>query len=201
MFRTWDPTAELRAARAQLLAGSPPELEADFTAAEVFDELCVFHSTVRMPDLQSGTAPYSSEGGTWAREGGGFAVQRSAAANVWVSVPRARMPAGGFPTAVFVRTGGGGDRPMVDRGPRPTAGGASVPGTGPARAFARAGFAGITVDGPLGGVRNVDGWGAQLALFNIHNPAGPRDNMTRRYPPMIGTRPACATTCGSPRSS
>ncbi|MBX3273647.1 MAG: hypothetical protein KF729_25510 [Sandaracinaceae bacterium] len=177
VFRTWDPTAELRAARAQLLAGAPPELEADFTAAEVYDELCVFHTTVRMPDLQSGDAPYSSVGGTWVRDGEGFAIRERALANVWVTVPRAPMPAGGFPTAVFVRTGGGGDRPMVDRGPRATAGGATVPGTGPARGFARAGFAGISVDGPLGGLRNVDGWDEQFAIFNINNPAGLRDNV------------------------
>lgn len=178
VFRTWDPTRGLREARAQLLAGPPPEALADFEAAEVFDEHCVFHTTVAMPDFQSGEAPYSAEGGTWIPEGDALALQRTATSNVWVTVPRRAMPAGGFPTAVFVRTGGGGDRPLVDRGPHATAGGEPIaPGTGPALAFARAGFAGISVDGPLGGLRNPEGWDEQFAIFNINNPAGLRDNV------------------------
>ncbi len=177
VFRTWDPTVGLRAAQAQLAAGPPPEALADFTAAEVFDGLCVFHATVAMPDFQRGEAPYLSEGGTWARDGDALAVQRMATANVWVTLPRGAMPAGGFPTAVFVRTGGGGDRPLVDRGPHMVAHGDAEPGTGPALAFARAGYAGISVDGPLGGLRNLEGWDEQFAIFNINNPAGLRDNV------------------------
>ncbi len=178
LFTTWDPTAELRAAQAQLATMDPPALEADFTAAEVFDELCVYHATVRMPDFQGGEAPYLDGGGAWVYEGGALAVQRMAQANLWVTLPRRPMPADGFPVAVFVRTGGGGDRPLVDRGPRATAGGDAItPGTGPALHFARAGFAGVSVDGPLGGLRNTDGWDEQFAIFNINNVRGLRDNV------------------------
>jgi len=33
------------------------------------------------------------------------------------------------------------------------------------------------VDGPLGGLRNTDGWDEQFAIFNINNPEGLRDNI------------------------
>ncbi|HJL14797.1 MAG TPA: hypothetical protein RMH99_04025 [Sandaracinaceae bacterium LLY-WYZ-13_1] len=179
VFRTWDPTAALRRAADQVLAEPAPTPAPDVEAHEVFDDYCVFRTTVDMPDFQAGEAPYESEGGAWAVDAdGSLEVQRQAESNVWITVPRRAMPEGGFPTAVFVRTGGGGDRPLIDRGPRSEPGGmADEPGTGPAQLFARAGFAGVQVDGPLGGLRNLGGWDEQFAIFNINNPAGLRDNI------------------------
>ena len=178
VFRTWDPAEGLRAAIGQLRAGPPPAVENDFEPGEVFDDYCVYQTTLLMPDFQRGVAPYLTEGGEWQTEAGALVLQRMASSRVTITIPRASMPADGFPTAVFVRTGGGGDRPMVDRGPRAEPGGpAIVPGTGPALTFARAGFAGITVDGPLGGARNTDDWDEQFAVFNINNPSGLRDNI------------------------
>ena len=80
---------------------------------------------------------------------------------------------------IFSRTGGGGDRPLVDRGPQPATGkDALVPGTGPALHFARAGFAGVSVDGPLGGpFRNPTGLDEQFSVFNVANPPALRDNV------------------------
>jgi hypothetical protein len=88
------------------------------------------------------------------------------------------MPSGGYPTAIFVRTGGGGDRPLVDRGPQPATGEpATTPGTGPALHFAKAGWAGIQVDGPLGGLRNTTHQDEQFLIFNVTNPEALRDNI------------------------
>jgi pimeloyl-ACP methyl ester carboxylesterase len=83
---------------------------------------------------------------------------------------------GGYPTTVFVRTGGGGDRPLTDRGVHPSDGSATIPGSGPAMRFARAGFAGVQVDGPLGGLRNTTHADEQFLMFNIFNPLALRDN-------------------------
>lgn len=178
VFRTWDPAAELAAARDQVLARALPTPEAPFEAREVFDEYCVFRTTVRMPVFQAGVPPYTSEGGGWARDASGALVlQDEASSNVWVTVPRQPMPAAGFPASVFVRTGGGGDRPLVDRGPHAEAGGPAEPGTGPALHFARAGYVGVSVDGPLGGLRNSDGWDEQFTIFNINNPESLRDTI------------------------
>ncbi|MBZ0120565.1 MAG: hypothetical protein K8H88_26465 [Sandaracinaceae bacterium] len=43
--------------------------------------------------------------------------------------------------------------------------------------LARVGFAGVSVDGPLGGLRNESGWDEQFAIFNISNPPALRDNI------------------------
>lgn len=179
VFRTWDPTQELAAAREQVMGGPVPAPATAFELHEVFDTYCVFRSTLQMPDFQSGDAPYERAGGAWTRDRAGrLILQREAESNLWITVPRGSMPQEGFPVAVFIRTGGGGDRPLVDRGPRSTPGGpADEPGTGPALAFARAGYAGVSVDGPLGGLRNPEGWDEQFAIFNINNPEGLRDNI------------------------
>jgi hypothetical protein len=80
--------------------------------------------------------------------------------------------------AVFVRTGGGGDRPLVDRGRWDAHGVPIEAGEGPARYFARAGFAGVSLDGPLGGpLRNPNGLDEQFAIFNIRNGHALRDNI------------------------
>lgn len=178
VFRTWDPMAELAEARAEVLESPLPIPDAPFALREVFDEYCVLHTTIRMPDFQAGEPPFLTEGGRWARDSSGRLVpQRREQANLWVTVPRRAMPDAGFPTAVFIRTGGGGDRPLVDRGPNPVRGMGAPPGSGPARQFARAGFVGVSVDGPLGGLRNLEGWDEQFAIFNINNPEGLRDTI------------------------
>jgi pimeloyl-ACP methyl ester carboxylesterase len=51
------------------------------------------------------------------------------------------------------------------------------PGEGPARYFARAGFAGIEVDGPIGGLRNTTGGDEQFLVFNVGNISAMRDNI------------------------
>lgn len=176
VFRTWDPADALRRAREQVIATPPPTPTA-FTLAETHEGFCAFRATVDMPVFQAGEAPYAAEGGGWVWEDGRLVVQRGATSTLWVTVPRATMPAEGFPVAVFVRTGGGGDRPLLDRGPRASAGGPDTPGTGPAVHLAAAGRVGVSVDGPLGGLRNTGGWDEQFAIFNINNPEGLRDTI------------------------
>jgi hypothetical protein len=64
----------------------------------------------------------------------------------------------------------------MDRGPRDTDG-RSAAGTGIARELAQAGYVGLSVDGPLGGRRNLAGWDEQTAIFNLLNPVAMRDNV------------------------
>src|SRR5207245_355858 len=94
-------------------------------------------------------------------------LQRTNQCNLVITVPRAPMPAAGYPLVVLVQAGAGGDRALVDRGPQAMTGGpALVPGTGPAMHFARAGFAGATVDGPLEGLRNITHDNEDFLIFN-----------------------------------
>ncbi|GAB4216159.1 MAG: hypothetical protein OHK0013_42350 [Sandaracinaceae bacterium] len=176
-FRTQDPTRSLRrAVQTTSFAVTP---EAPFEPAEIFDDYCVYRTTMRMPVYQAGEPPYLTTGGAWVwNDDGTLALQREEEANVWVTLPRRPMPAEGFPLTVLVRTGAGGDRPLVDRGPRAVAHGPSIaPGTGPAMDFARIGWAGLQVDGPHGGLRNVSMGDEQFLVFNIQNPTALRDNL------------------------
>jgi hypothetical protein len=177
VFRTQDAVEVLR--RAVQTTSHPITPRAPFTADEVFDDYCVFHTTVRMPVYQHGTPPYASEGGAWVwDESGHLALDHEEDANLVVTLPRRAMPASGFPLTVLIRTGAGGDRPLVDRGPHAVAHGEPIaPGLGPARDFARVGWAGLSVDGPHGGLRNVTMADEQFLVFNIQNPRALRDNL------------------------
>lgn len=180
VFETSDPTAQTRAVREYALANHLPRLGDALEVSDFFEDYCTFHTTVEMPVYQDGDPPYFSGGGRWRFDTLGRPILRGhQPANVWITIPRQVMPEGGFPLAVFVRTGGGGERPLVDRGTSvdPTFNGPVEPGTGPALWFARAGYAGISIDGPHGGLRNPQGWDEQLLVFNFLNPAALRDNI------------------------
>lgn len=181
VYRTDDPLAGMRAVLADALARPLPQPNAPLQPNEVFPDFCVYSSTIDMPDYQDGVAPYASSGGQWEFDAQGKPIfQENQTANVVVTLPRQPMPPNGFPTVVFSRTGAGGDRPLVDRGVQPATGQPAItPGTGPALEFARAGFAGISIDGPLGGLRNPTGDPGQedFLIFNISNPGAIRDNI------------------------
>jgi hypothetical protein len=180
-YTTGNPTAGLAVVRAAALARPLPTIDTPFVQTDLFTDFCAYHTTIDMPDWQSGTPPFSSssDGGTWQFDASGAPIfQRTETANLVVTVPRSPMPAVGYPLMVFVRTGGGGDRPLVDRGQQAVEGGPPIEaGEGPARYFARAGFAAIEVDGPLGGLRNPNGGDEQFLTFNVGNLGAMRDNI------------------------
>jgi hypothetical protein len=179
VFTTGDPVSTLGKAIERARAEDLPAPSAAFTKTDDFDTFCVYASTIDMPVYQSGTAPYSDEGGAWQLDDGGAPVlQKHETARFVVTIPKTTMPAAGYPVVVFSRTGGGGDRPLVDRGVRAEPGGEAIaPGTGPALEFARAGFGGVSVDGPHGGLRNYSGGDEQFLVFNFQNPVALRDNV------------------------
>jgi hypothetical protein len=181
VFTTDDPTQALRAVRDDARAHHPitPTVPIP-TLGDVFPDFCVYNTTVQVPDYQSGTPPYSSSGGNWVFDDTGAPVfDHMETARLVFTIPRSAMPASGWPAVLFVRTGGGGDRPLVDRGPSatPEFGTPITPGTGPAMHFARVGFAGIEVDGPLGGMRNTTNGNEDFLIFNIANAGALRDNV------------------------
>ncbi|HVY46630.1 MAG TPA: hypothetical protein VHB21_12165 [Minicystis sp.] len=179
VFTTDAPTKELGAVVAAMNALPVPVNDAPFAPHEVFDTYCVFESTIEMPVYQGGKPPYAESGGAWVFDAKGTPVlQRKEEANFVVTVPRQAMPAGGFPVVLLSRTGAGGDRPLVDRGVQAMTGGPPItPGTGPALYYAMAGFAGASIDGPLGGLRNPTGGNEDFLIFNTSNPRALRDNI------------------------
>jgi hypothetical protein len=177
-FTTWDGAEGLRALAEHARTLPVPAPLEPFVQTDLFPDYCVYQSRLAMPVYQRGEPPFSDEGGDIAFEDGTPVLDHEEDARIFVTVPRAPMPAAGWPTAVMIRTGGGGDRPLVDRGVHAVAHGEAVePGSGPARYFASVGFAGVSVDGPHGGIRNVTMGDEQLLVFNVANPAALRDNL------------------------
>lgn len=179
VFTTGTPAAPLGTFRDDVLARPLPAPVEPLAAGEIFPDYCVFQSTIDMPDYQQGEPPYERAGGGWALDPSGRPVAPHAErARIVVTIPRTTMPADGYPTVVLIRGGAGGDRPLVDRGVQARHDGPPlVPGSGPAREFARVGFAGVQVDGPLGGLRNTTGGDEQFLIFNVFNATALRDNI------------------------
>lgn len=186
VYTTDNPAADFVKVRDAMQALPLPKVSAAWTpTTEIYPTYCVFQNTIPMPDYQAGTPPYSPSGGNWVfDESGAPVLQEHQEANLVVTIPRSAMPASGYPIVNMVRTGAGGNRPLVDRGQEATNGGPSItPGTGPALYYAAAGFAGATIDGPLGGLRNPDGTSAAASgdedytIFNVANPVALRDNI------------------------
>lgn len=176
-FTTADPLGTLQSWAAFARAQSPAEAPADLRLVESFDDYCVFEGSTAMPVYQSGQPPYLDEGGEiLLAQDGTPALDHWETARVVLTLPRAEE-ARAWPLAMMIRTGGGGDRPLVDRGPRDGGGQVLEPGSGLARTFARAGWAGLSIDGPLGGARNPTGGDEQFLVFNITNPVALRDNL------------------------
>lgn len=178
VFTTQDPTAELHRALAWAGAEVPARWTLDWTLIETHPEFCVFQGGIEMPILQEGLPPYFAPGsGGWVYDDGGRPVlQGRAPSRVFLTVPR--TAAERLPLAVFIRTGGGGDRPLIDRGVRAEPGGPAIePATGIALDLAREGWAGITWDGPLGGLRNPAGLDEQFLVMNFTNLRALRDNV------------------------
>ncbi|MEZ4248730.1 MAG: hypothetical protein R3B99_10865 [Polyangiales bacterium] len=172
-----DPTTPMRALR-DAIVEERPALARPFEAIETHAEFCVFTSELPMPVYQRGEPPFAREGGDIVFDEAGRPVRvGTETARVFVTLPRRAMPEAGFPTLVFSRTGGGGDRPLIDRGVRDASGVPLEAGSGPARELAAIGFAGVSVDGPHGGARNVTGEDEQFLVFNVANPRALRDNI------------------------
>jgi hypothetical protein len=174
-FTTQDPTAEQAALTAAARALDTPRPSA-FELTEVFEDYCVFESTLDLPVYQTGEPPFSTEGGTFEWVDGQPVLQGYETGRVVLTLPLGPAPEPGWPTVVFSRTGGGGERPLVDHGPA-DAEGDIEPGSGVARDFAAVGWAGLSVDGPHGGLRNVTGGDEQFLMFNILNPGAMIDNV------------------------
>ncbi|MCA9491902.1 MAG: hypothetical protein KC621_18345, partial [Myxococcales bacterium] len=114
VFATADPTADFLDFVEDARARPAPTPLSPLTWLETHDAFCVYETTVEMPSYQSGEPPFLTEGGTWRRDEQGHpVVQRTELARLFVTLPRSPMPAGGWPVAFMVRTGGGGDLPLI----------------------------------------------------------------------------------------
>ncbi|MEM9692752.1 MAG: hypothetical protein AAGA56_09420 [Myxococcota bacterium] len=177
-FTTWDPTRGMSALAEHARSEHRPNVVEPLALVETFPSMCVYQGVLEFTTYQSGVPPYEEEGGIIEFEDGVPIPMAEERARFFVTIPRhVAMPDAGWPVAAMIRTGGGGDRPLIDRGVRRVAGSPAEPGTGPAVQFTAAGFAGVTFDGPHGGLRNIDDADEQFLVYNVQNPPGLIDNL------------------------
>lgn len=179
VFTTGDPTAEMLSATDFAVKTPPPKLDVPIAKTDQYDGYCVYQTQISIPDYQQGQEPFTNTGGEWTFDAqGNPIVAQVEPATVIVTVPRAPMPPSGYPMMVMIRTGGGGDRPLVDRGVQAVHNGPPItPGSGPAMEIAKEGYAGASIDGPHGGVRNITHDDEQFLMFNVSNGQALRDNV------------------------
>lgn len=101
---------------------------------------CELHGEIVLPQFQRGTPSFNTQGLFEIGADDLPIRQRDETIPVVVTVPRATMPADGFPLVLYFHGSGGISTQLVDRGPQPGPGQPETPGEGPAFVLARHGF-------------------------------------------------------------
>lgn len=127
------------------------------------------HGRVTVPVFQEGRPPYLDVGGKIQRGPEGPTLHSVADVCFALTVPSGEAPAAGWPAIVYAHGTGGGFRSAIDQGV--------------ARAAGKAGFATLTLEGPMHGERRGDddddglvgGLPQDQLVFNLRNPDSARD--------------------------
>jgi hypothetical protein len=180
VFRTFDPSAQLKKLVAWEEAQPAPVLADTFTAAQDYDAYHVVVGHYDVPKVQSGDIPghgliewdqdQPKQSGT----------QRT---RVVLAIPKAPMPAAGYPLLIYFHGSGGDAYEGLDRGPLPPTAprpdqGEPPPGTGPAKYLSERGIATLGFEFPLHGLRKSPPDTTGLELYNLFGDIdGTIDNM------------------------
>lgn len=183
VFTVGDPTAELNRLLDVARHGPAPKVvrlergRAEVNAGGPFVEV---RGALLQPQHQEGLPPHLTGGGAFVRgKDGNLAEVRDEEAPFYLSVPRGKMPAQGFPLVFYVHGTGGSPTQAIDRGPRARPGGPTVPGSGLASWVAPHGIGTACIAGPYSpdriGWRALDGYGA----YAFMNPRAMRNNIVQ----------------------
>ncbi|MEW5740124.1 MAG: hypothetical protein AB1938_14430 [Myxococcota bacterium] len=166
IFRTGSHLARLKAI-AQAARTRPAPLVGALTVLDTFPTFTVLAGQVEVPLYQRGPKPYlAGEGGEMVFDAEGAPqVQDTEVIRFALTVPRAVMPAGGFPLLFHVPGSGGDWLEMVGGN-----------GDGLARVLAGRGIATLCVEANLSGPRHPSGDPSGFHFYNIFNPVAVRDN-------------------------
>ncbi|MEZ4268296.1 MAG: hypothetical protein R3F39_18180 [Myxococcota bacterium] len=134
---------------------------------------CELVGTLTVPQFQRGKAPFDTEGLFEFAADGKPIKQRDESVPIVVTMPRAPMPAGGYPLVLYFHGSGGLAGQVVDRGTIPSAGAAETKGEGPAFVLAAHGFGAVGSALPVNPER-VPG-ASSIAYLNFANLGAFRD--------------------------
>lgn len=132
----------------------------------VHERYCELLGTVSMPQFQAGTPLFDTEGRFVLDAAGTPIEQRREDVPVVVTIPRAEMPAEGWPLLVYFHGSGGLASQVVDRGPYGPDG-VWTPGEGPAHVVAAHGLAAVGAALPVSPDRVPGASG--IAYINLGN--------------------------------
>jgi len=173
VFTTGDVVAELAALSDAVIAAHPVTLEGLELAPGGADNerFCELRATARMPQFQAGTPPFNSGGLFVMGSDGRPELQRMETTPVVITMPKAPMPAGGYPLMLYFHGSGGEAAQVVDRGR--FNGVSQTKGEGPAFVVAEHGIGAVAASLPLSPDR-LPGAGA-IEYLNFQNLAAFRD--------------------------
>ncbi|MEM9923407.1 MAG: hypothetical protein AAF915_06615 [Cyanobacteria bacterium P01_D01_bin.50] len=129
--------------------------------------------TVQMPQFQTGTPPFNTEGLFEFAPDGSLIEQRTEEVPVVITIPKTPMPDGGYPLVAYFHGSSGLSTQVVDRGPITEPDGEPTPALGPAFVVAEKGFAALSSALPLNEERFPDNQPA--SFLNPLNLAAYRD--------------------------
>ena len=134
------------------------------------ERFCEIHGDARIPMFQSGIPNYNTDGHFRYDEDGQPIVQREEVVPLTITLPRAPMPAGGFPVVFYFHGTSGAFDQVVDRGAVSEPGGDPQKGEGPAHVLAAQGLATFAAALPLNPDRYSGPLGiSQRPYLNINN--------------------------------
>jgi hypothetical protein len=101
------------------------------------DRACVLSGRITYPQFQQGTPPFDTLG----LFDPSMQKERDETAPIVLTVPKSKMPARGYPLAIYFHGSGGASTDVIDYGPTLVAGGKPTPGQGPGWVLAGHGIA------------------------------------------------------------
>ncbi|HZR83637.1 MAG TPA: hypothetical protein VFD92_21260 [Candidatus Binatia bacterium] len=144
VLTTADVVADLAALATAIAEREPADitdLRLDPDDGAAHQRFCELHGRIRLPQFQRGVPPFDTEGQFIDGDDGLPLVQREEVAPVAITLPRAPMPADGYPIAIYFHGSGGLSTQVVDRGRTAEPGGQPAKGEGPAHVLAAHGIA------------------------------------------------------------
>lgn len=178
VVHTADAPAELAALAQGLRARVAPVvsgLHLDPDDGAQHERFCELHGTVRLPQLQRGVPPFATEGLIAFDADGAPIIQGEAEVPVVITVPRAQMPASGWPMVLYLHGTDGLATQVVDRGPAAGPGEPPAKGKGPAHWLAQQGLVAVGVALPVNPERAPGA--PKGAYLNLGNLAAFRDTV------------------------
>jgi len=175
VFRTGDPFAEMVRLR-DYVSSRPAPAATDLSLLVEHDTYCVIEGDVTVPLFQDGERPFTDAGGGIRFEADGTPIlEGEETIRFSLTIPKAAMPADGWPLLFYSAGQGGAYTQVVDRGTfeeQMT----DVPGRGPSLYLADVGIATISIEAPLVGPRHPLGDTSGLEFFSPTNAISFRDN-------------------------